>query len=201
LRHLDALAARELMTEPVHPDISYDPGTVEHLYALTAGHPYLLQFMLKLIIDRLKQSGRCNVSLQDIDHVRERMVSEGPAYDAPFKVLVSDYSIDEVAVTAEARLGQGLLYIVSNFAEKHEGWAASELIFEAMERQDVPEVKTASLLSQLTRTSILQEARFGDELRYRLSIPLVHERFLRQNLYQRFFSRPQSKRNQPRRAR
>jgi class 3 adenylate cyclase len=188
LRHLDHEAARELITRPLEPHVAYEEGAVDYLCWLTAGHPYLLQFMLKLIVDRIKRNGRATIALADVQWVQERMISNGPAYDAQFAVLISDYSIDEIMHPKEAQLGKGLLALVSKLGQQQEGWVDSIQIFEAFAKYKIPEEKTASILSQLTRTRILEEGVGDDEsLRYRLSIPLVQERFVRQNLYRRFF--------------
>jgi class 3 adenylate cyclase len=189
LRHLDEAAARELIIEPLEPHVSYEPGAVDLLYGLTAGHPYLLQFMLKIIVDRIRRDARPIITVADVQWLKERMIADGPAYDAHFAVLISDYSVDEVTHRKEAQLGRGLLALVSQLAQHQGGWAPARDIFDTLERQGVPPAKTASLLSQLTRTCILSEERHGDALRYRLSIPLVQERFVRQNLYLKYFRR------------
>jgi hypothetical protein len=189
LRHLDEASAKELITTPVEPYIDYEDGAVDYLVKLTDGHPYLLQFMLKLIVDRMKRDARPTVTMADIHSLRERMIAEGPAYDAQFAVLISDYSIDEITHVKEARLGKGLLALVSQLGQQSQGWVRSSDIYDALSRHQVPEAKTDSLLSQLTRTCILQEDHRDGELQYRLAIPLVQERFVKQNLYRRYFRR------------
>jgi class 3 adenylate cyclase len=187
LRHLDEAAAKELITQPLEPYVSYEPATVEYLYRLTAGHPYLLQVILKLTVDKIKRSGRSTITLADVKWVQEQMVSDGPGYDAQFKVLISDYSIDEIAHPKEAELGKGLMALVSKVGQDRDGWVDSTEIFRGLAKYNIPEEKTAHILSQLTRTRILEEGIDEDHLRYRLSIPLVQERFLRQNLYLKYF--------------
>jgi hypothetical protein len=187
LRHLDETSAKELITAPVESYIDYEQGAVDELFRLTDGHPYLLQFMLKLIVDRMKRDARPTITRSDINWLRERMISEGPAYDAQFAVLISDYSIDEITHTKEARLGKGLLALVSQLGQHQHGWVSSGDIYDRLQQHQVPEEKTASLLSQLTRTCILEEGTVDGELRYRLAVPLVQERFVRQNLYRRYF--------------
>ena len=187
LRHLDEASAKELITAPIEPHVSYEGGAVDNLFRLTNGHPYLLQFMLKLIVDRLKRDQRPTIANADINWLRERMISEGPAYDAQFAVLISDYSIDEITHAKESRLGKGVLALVSQLGQQQERWVSAADIYDALQRNDLPEEKTASLLSQLTRTCILEEGTIAGELLYRLTVPLVQERFLKQNLYRRFF--------------
>ena len=53
----------------------------------------------------------------------------------------------------------------------------------------VPAEKAASLIAQLTRTKILEEQVDGEQLCYRLAIPLLHRRLLAQNLHLRHFRR------------
>jgi class 3 adenylate cyclase len=187
LGYLDAAASKELITEPLDGYLSFEGGAVEYLITLTAGHPYLLQFILKLMVDKIKRTGRPVFALADVKWVEERMVSDGPAFDAQFAVLISDYSVDEVTHPKEAQLGKGLVALVSKYAQGTDGWVASSQIFEAFSRYKIPEEKTASLLSQLTRTCILDESCADDQLRYRVSIPLLQERFIRQNLFLKYF--------------
>jgi len=187
LGRLDEAAARELITEPLAPYLSYGEGAVDYLTRLTAGHPYLLQFILKLLVDKIKRNGRTTIGLRDIQWVEERMVHDGPAFDAQFAVLISDYSVDEVSHPKEAQLGKGVLALISNLGQAHDGWASTTDILDELIKYDIPEEKTASLLSQLTRTRILEETDMDDQLHYRLSVPLVRERFVRQNLYRRYF--------------
>jgi class 3 adenylate cyclase len=184
LYHLQEAAAKELITEPLKGQVTYDPRAVDYLYRLTVGHPYLLQFMLKLVIDKINRERRSQVRREDIKSVEERMTLEGPAFDAQFAVLISDYSIDEVTHPKEALLGKGLLALIAHRGqEQDDSWVSANGIFEALTRHKVPIEKTASLLSQLTRTKILEEMNLGGDLQYRLSIPLLRERFVRQNLY------------------
>ena len=187
LRHLDEPAARELITEPLRPCLSLEDAAVDYLVKLTAGHPYLLQFILSLIVDKLKHAGRVTLSLDDVKAVEERMVADGPEFDAQFEVLISDYSIDEVTHAEEAQLGKGLLALISKYGQPPDGWVFGSQIFEDFARYRVPEAKTTSILAQLTRTRILEESAADDRMRYRLAIPLVQRRFLQQNLFLKYF--------------
>src|SRR5882724_8178380 len=96
LYHLDEPAAKALITEPVARAITYEQGAVDYLWRLTGGHPYILQFLLKLLVDRVKRQPRRQITLNDILEIESRMVREGPAYDAVFEVLISDYSVAEI---------------------------------------------------------------------------------------------------------
>jgi hypothetical protein len=144
--------------------------------------------MLKLLVDNVKRRTPRRVTLADINAVEERMVRERPAFDAQFEVLIFDYSVDEVLVPHEARLGKGLLAVVAKLGhEQQDGWVSEDLIFNALMKHKVPIAKTASLLSQLARTKILEEGSSQGTLRYRIHIPLVSKRFVRQNLHLKYF--------------
>jgi serine/threonine protein kinase len=188
LYYLDEEAARALITQPLQGHIGYEPRAVDYLWRLTAGHPYLLQFILKLIVDRAKRERRATVTLTDIQALEERMLSEGPAYDALFAVLISDYSVAEIMHPQEALLGKGTLALIAKLGdEQPEGWVLEEQIFARLAEHKIPREKAAFLLSQLARTKILEEQSQKGALRYRLSIPLLRKRFVRQNLYLKFF--------------
>ena len=66
-------------------------------------------------------------------------------------------------------------------------WVDETAIFDALVARNVPTQKAASLLSQLTRTKIVEEANQGEQLYYRIAVPLLHKRFMQQNLYLKYF--------------
>ena len=116
------------------------------------------------------------------------MVTEGPAYDAQFAVVISDYSVDEITIPQEARLGKGTLALIAKIGfDQDERWVVENQIFEALAKHQVPREKAASLLSQFVRVKILEERALGGDLYYRISIPLLLERFVEQNLYLKYF--------------
>ena len=78
---------------------------------------------------------------------------------------------------------KGLLALVAKLGQHQHGWVTAREIYERLAKYKVPEEKTASLLSQFTRTYILEEGTVDERLRYRLAVPLVQERFVRQNLH------------------
>jgi serine/threonine protein kinase len=188
LYYLEEKAARALITQPLEGLIGFEAAAVDYLAWLTAGHPYLLQFMLKLIVDKAKREQRATVTREDIQALEERMVSEGPAYDALFAVLISDYSVAEIMHPQEALLGKGALALIAKIGdEQPEGWVLDDQVFSKLVEHKIPREKAAFLLSQLARTKILEEDSREGSLRYRLSIPLLRKRFVRQNLYLKFF--------------
>jgi hypothetical protein len=188
LYYLDEIAAKALIVEPLADKVGYEPGAIDDLYRLTAGHPYLLQFMLKSLVDRIRREVRRTITKNDVASLKQRMVTEGPAYDAQFAVVISDYSVDEITIPQEARLGKGTLALIAKIGgEQEDGWVLENQIFEALAKHQVPKEKGASLLSQFVRVKILDERAFGGNLCYRISIPLLLERFVEQNLNLKYF--------------
>jgi hypothetical protein len=116
------------------------------------------------------------------------MISEGPAYDAQFEVVISDYSVAEVLHAQEALLGKGTLALIAKPGNEHpDGWVAEERIFNGLWQHKLAKEKTALLLSQLVRSKIVEEDGAADPLRYRIAVPLLRKRFVRQNLYVKYF--------------
>jgi TIR domain len=190
LYYLDEAAAKALIVEPMSDSVGYEAGAVDYLYRLTGGHPYLLQFILKSLIDRCRRERRYTITRQDIESIERRMISEGPAYDAQFEVVISDYSVDEITIPQEARLGKGTLALIAKIgAEQEQGWVFENQIVEALAKHEIPREKAASLLSQFVRVKILEEKAIAGNLSYRMSIPLLRKRFVEQNLYLKYFRR------------
>jgi hypothetical protein len=188
LYYLDDPAARALICEPLAGRVSFEAGVPDDLDHLTAGHPYLLQFMLKMLVDKIKREARRVVTREDVRWIEKRMVTEGPAYDALFEVLISDYSVAEIMHPKEGLLGKGALALVGKIGEERpERWVCEEEILDALAQRKVPAEKSSSLLSQLTRTKILEERNADGKLCYRIAVPLLHTRFVEQNMYLKYF--------------
>jgi hypothetical protein len=184
LYYLEEEAAKALITQPLEGLMGYEDAAVDYLYRLTDGHPYLLQFILKLLVDRAKREKRTTIALADIQALEERMVSEGPAYDALFAVLISDYSVAEIMHPQEALLGKGTLALIAKLgAEEPDGWVPRTQIVNTLREHRIPLDKAAELLSQLARTKILEEESRDGALRYRIAILLLRKRLVRQNLH------------------
>jgi hypothetical protein len=199
LYHLDEQAAKALMTEPLKGKIDYEEGAVDYLYYLTAGHPYLIQFFLREIINRIKRE-RSHITKQDIIDFEEEM-TEVSTYEPQFEVLDSDYSVDSVTADTEAaRLGKGVLAVIAHLGNKQvDGWAQFEDAFKVLTYHGVKEGEIYDLLSKLHRAQIIEEDRGTpeDNLVYRISIPLLQKRYAKQNMYQKFL---RNQKNQKKRS-
>ncbi len=188
LYYLDEKAAKALITEPLRGYVSYEEGAVDYLYRLTAGHPYLIQFMLKDVVNRIKQDRRNIIVIRDIQDVEERMISEGPAYEAQFEVLDSDYSVDEVMSVRRRSLGRGALSLVAKLGdEAREGWVDEEELIRSLTARGTRKEDVAGILAQLKSAKILEDRVREGRFSFRVSIPLLRKRYVRQNMYLKHF--------------
>ena len=187
LYNLDESAAKALMTEPLSGKIDYEGGAVDYLYHLTAGHPYLIQFFLREIINRIRKE-RSRIKKQDIIDFEEKMISEGPAYKAQFNVLDSDYSVDSVTNNDAAKLGKGVLAVIAHLrSRRSDGWVQKEECVRVLKHHRV-EVNIDDLLSKFRDAKIIEERGTEGKLEYRILIPLLRKRYVKQNMFQRYFS-------------
>lgn len=192
LHHLSQPAAEALMVEPVKDQIKYGKESINYLYNLTAGHPYLIQFFLQEIINRIQPKGRLCIEKEDIVRFEEEVVSVEKAYDGQFAVLDSDYSVESVKNSNAARKGKGVLAVIAHLGgdQKADGWVPVEQVKEELTRYGMPENEIYDILAKLRRARIIEERKADREkLEYRISIPLLRKRYARQNMYQRHFLR------------
>ena len=191
LHYLGKSAAEALMVEPLEGKIEYEAGSIDYLYNLTAGHPYLIQFFLHEIINRLQQEGRSCIEKQDITRLEGELVSAEEVYEGQFAVLESDYSVESVRSPEAARKGRGVIAVIARLGEQEpDGWVSVEKVRALLTNHGMPENEIYDILAKLRRAQIIKERRADEEkLEYKISIPLLRKRYIRQNMYQRHFQR------------
>ena len=192
LHHLRRPEAEALMVEPLGDRIEYEEGSIDYLYYLTAGHPYLIQFFLHEIINRIHRDGRSFIEKQDIIRFEEEVVSVEEAYDGQFTVLDSDYSVESVRNTEAAKEGRGVLAVIARLGgeQEDEDWVSVEKVRELLTYHGMAENEIYDILAKLRRAQIIKERKADEEkLEYRISIPLLRKRYIKQNMYQRHFQR------------
>ena len=194
LYHLDKPATEALMTEPLGGKIGYAEGCIDDLYNLTAGHPYLIQLFLYNIINEIKEEGRSTITKQDITEFKKDLISEGPAHEGHFNILDSDYSIDSITIDSitnphAAQRGKGVLGLIAKLGgEQKDGWVQRAKVREVLiEEHKMTTHEIDTLLAQFRSAKITEERRHNTKLEYRISIPLLRERYVKQNMYERFF--------------
>ena len=185
LSYLDKPAATKLMTEPVADDIDYDADAIDYLYHLTTGHPYLIQLMLSRILNRIEN--RNCITKQDIEDEEEILSLDrnaGPNFD----VLESDYSMDVVDNRITENHGKRVLASIARKCDNSpEGWVGDKDLCEQLKQPDFKEDQIYDLLAQLRDANIIDEDE-NDEggLKFRMSIPLLQKRYIKQNMYGRY---------------
>lgn len=187
LGYLEEQAAKALMTEPLFPVFAYEKDAADYLYRLTAGHPYLIQFILQDVVTRLKREGRATIYLNDIQRVEREMISDRASYDAQFNLLDSDFSIDEVVNPDRVRHGKGTLAIIAKLGnEQEQGWVSTEQVYKFLRNYGISYEDMDHTLSQLVKAGILQPDK-SELHRYRVYVPLLRKRYVAQNMIGRFF--------------
>jgi hypothetical protein len=188
LYYLDEAAALALITEPLQGRVVYEPGAMDYLYRLTAGHPYLIQLILQMVVDRIRKEGRAQIRREDIQSIEDRMISESPAFDAHFKVIDSDCSMDEVLDVDRANWGKGTLALIAKIGSAQErGWVRNETICDEPAVRGIPPQQATAILSHFVRAKILEEQYPDGDLQFRMAIPLLRKRYLKQNMFEKYF--------------
>jgi hypothetical protein len=186
--YLDEASAKALVREPLRGKLEIADGVDDYLWRMTAGHPYLLQFLLKQLVDRAKMERQSAITLQHVQELEERMINDGPAFQAHFRLLISDYSVDSVLNAKELLHGEGVVAIASKIGnDRPDRWVSESEIVESLARHQIAREKASYLLDQLSRARILEEGNVNNTLCYRVFVPLLQKRLERHNLYLKYF--------------
>jgi hypothetical protein len=189
LYYLDKCSAISLITEPLRGKVRIEEDAADHLYESTAGHPYLIQFILKKVVDKCSTEGLQVVTKELVIYQESYMTREGPAYDAHFRILDSDYSTQEVLSTSGDALGKGLLSLIAKLGSDGEkGWVTHDEVRAQMKQRGCSQNQTDKLLDQLVRAKILEECPIQEALCFRMVIPLLRKRYVQQNFFLKHFS-------------
>lgn len=85
-----------LMEEPIAGyNVEYDPLAMEHIMAMTAGHPYFTQLVLHETMVYHNETARSYLTVADVAQVLERIVERGEAH---FKYIWAESTAEERAV-------------------------------------------------------------------------------------------------------
>ena len=188
INHLDELAAKRLINDPIRGVIAIDGAATDYLYRLTAGHPYLIQFMMQALVDGAKIKDRPTIRLEEVKNLEQELISNGAKYEPQFKVLDSDYSVDEVINPKIAELGRGTLALISKIGTvRKEGWVEEDEIKDELAKYKIGEGAAADILKKFESAKIIQTANFNDKHCLRVCIPLLRKRYVAQDMYQRYF--------------
>ena len=187
LGYLSEQEAKALMVEPLKGKIAYEEGSIDYLYNLTAGHPYLIQCFFQEIIDQILQDGRNRIEKRDITDLEQEFVSK--EHNGHFMVLDSDYSVESVRSDKIAKQGRGVLAVIAHLGGEPEddGWVPGGKMRESLSHLGMPENEIYDILAKLRGAQIIEEKADKEKLEYRIQIPLLRKRYISQNMYQRHF--------------
>jgi hypothetical protein len=87
--------AQRLITEPVKPNLEYDPLAIERIIDVTGGHPYFTQVICHELVSYHNETQRSYLTANDVAAVLDRIVERGEAH---FKFIWSESPANERAV-------------------------------------------------------------------------------------------------------
>ncbi len=169
---LDEAAARQLIVEPL-PRITYEEKVVDQLVALTAGHPYYLQWLCSELITVADREERVAIGDRDLRHVlREWMPFQGEQF---FNHLWgSSISYDHVQ---QQRNKLALTGITAVGQEGNGRWTTLTQIQQSGVMAALTEAQLWDILQELVQMDTLENQ--GDD-QFRIKVALC-ERWLRAN--------------------
>lgn len=178
---LDDTSARLLITEPVRQQeqqpergwLTYDPRVVDRMVTLTHCHPYLIQNMCGMLVDRMNGLKYHRVNLNDLEVITNEIVTN-PVNDMILHNLWREFKAQENSV----------LSVIADLAGSHQDLVELGEIVACFHRLQRPlpaeqiaatctSLKDAELLEKLSSPTDQSEA-------YRITIPL-YQRWIKQN--------------------
>jgi len=73
-------AARRLIVEPVRTGVQYDSPAVQEILCLTAGHPYLIQLLCHILVNRCNDDERNEVTVQNVGDALDELLDLSRAH-------------------------------------------------------------------------------------------------------------------------
>jgi hypothetical protein len=186
--YLDEASANALISDPVSGFCDFEPGAADYLTRLTAGHPYFIQFFMQKAVDKLKKERRSRVDIADLQNIAHEMVEQSAAFSAHFKVLDTDYSVDELIDPRTGLLGKGTLALIAELGKENpDGWVREADIRREIAKFGIGASTVDRLLSMLLASKITVQRNMGNVLDVRIHVPLLRQRYLATSKYARCF--------------
>jgi hypothetical protein len=164
---LEKSEVERLVSEPVSPyGMEYDPLALEHIYQVTAGHPFLTQVVCHELVAYHNETERSYLTIADVDAVLERIAERGEAH---FKYIWAESDPLEQAIL----LAMAELLVHQNQVELEE-------IISLSDRRGRPlaSEKALSALLRLASRDIVARTGLGSE-RFRFRVDLVRRWIVR----------------------
>ncbi len=157
---LERSEVERLVVDPVSPyGMEYDPLAVEHIYAVTAGHPFLTQLVCHELVAYHNETERSYITVADVDVVLERIAERGEAH---FKY-----------VWAEADPAQRACLLALAELLAHTDGAPVEDVLALSERRGRPidgETGVRAMVRLETRDVLVRTAPGSDRFRFRVDL-------------------------------
>jgi len=192
---LDDDSAQRLVTEPVEYKkdnnrgyLEYHPRAVNRIVTVTNKHPYLIQYLCMLLIERMNETVKqSRVNLSDVNKVITDVISK-PAYEMPMLTLWNEFGLSQhkvLSAIASLAMPNSELQEQASFQQisiVQDGISIQEIV-EYLEgnRIKMSFEEAISVCKSLTDAEMLERAAVsGDVETYRIAIPL-YEAWLKRN--------------------
>ncbi len=159
--YLRDAVAKQLIEEPVAPNLVYDDLAIDKILRVTAGHPYFLQLVCYTLVKQANKLRKSYVTISDVNAALDEMLSLGEVH---FAYLWQRSTYGEKA----------LLTAVSHLMDQDMSFHPGDMV-QYLEPYGIhltpADVTTA--LKSLVERDILQEVTEGTTALYELKIGLV----------------------------
>jgi AAA domain len=172
---LDDTSARQLITVPLQRDpdnlakgwLEYDSRVVDRIVTYTNRHPYLIQCVCHLLVERMNELKDQRVNLNDLDAIVQNITTV-PANENMMLNLWGEFSKPQ----------QKVLSVIASLSNTNLSWVESSEIMlsfkEAGEMISVEDIE--KICNNLTEAELLEKNSSAVEQNdaYRITIPLYH---------------------------
>jgi hypothetical protein len=176
---LDETSARQLVLEPValersDPDkgwLEYDERVVDRIVTVTNRHPYLIQYLCMLLVDRMNVFKFNSVNLNDINSIIADVVSK-PAHEMPLLTLWKEFDTVQHKV----------LSVIASLSTSTQDWVSVDEIASTFSdfRDSIFVEDILKVCSSLADAELLERTMAGELDTYRITVPL-YQMWLKQN--------------------
>lgn len=157
---LSAHNTSELVTRPVQDTVFYSEAAREHIWGLTAGHPYFIQKICRSLITRLNEHKRATVSYDDVqDVVQPLTVDEG----------ILDYWYYKSSTAEEQQVMDVISSLIS---EKDREYPSMAQLLESPQL-DMTEAELKAVLARLQERDLIRNHRSGGGTAYDFKMKLM----------------------------
>jgi hypothetical protein len=163
ISYLSEDEARGLIEQPVQGLLEYHPLVIERIVAITACHPYFVQYICHELLQLARREQRNYVELSDLD-----IVTRGVVQDATGNI---EHGIFMQLSQAEKRVIAAAASITDNVRV----YVPVEAILDRLlqYRLGMPREDTIEALRSLCERDLIMEMRMGRRLRYAFRMGLI----------------------------